>query len=204
MMLYAFDLDGTLVENHLVDARCPVCEGTGAHPHSDGGDRCWECRGKGTKLIQGPQAYTEPVLRPGVGEFVQEHARAGDVFAIVTNQAGVAFGHHTVADFHVRVGQTLLLLDYFGGRPFTIHVCFDHPNATDPSYADPDECKRRKPSGRMLVEAVEAHGVGPLGTTFIGDLPTDRECARDASEIIGAAPVDFIDANDLFRHPEGT
>lgn len=28
-------------------AMCPSCRGTGAHPHTDGGDRCFECRGHG-------------------------------------------------------------------------------------------------------------------------------------------------------------
>ena len=28
-------------------ALCPGCGGTGAHPLSDGGDRCFECRGHG-------------------------------------------------------------------------------------------------------------------------------------------------------------
>jgi histidinol phosphatase-like enzyme len=146
-------------------------------------------QGGKTKLAPAPGLFTEPRLRPNVAE----------VFAIVTNQGGVAWGYATEAEVWARIGRTVGLLSGFHGRPFSVHVCFAHERATIERYREGYD--RRKPSPAMLLEAINAHeppgndpvvGLsGPGGYLMVGDLGTDEEAAR-------ATGVDFVPAGTFF------
>lgn len=177
MGLLLLDLDGTIVESSLEEV--------------DG------------KLGPAPGLFTEPRLRPNVYDVLNRAALEGDRFAIVTNQGGVAWGYATEQEVHARISRAVALLDGFWGRPFSVHVCFAHERATVKRYRDGHE--RRKPSGAMLNEAIEAHlalGLGddlamaPYGSLsveilMVGDLEADKEAAA-------AASVDFAPAGDFF------
>lgn len=169
MGLLCLDLDGTLVHSSLEEV--------------DG------------KLGPAPGLFTEPRLLPGVYQVLERAALEGDLFSIVTNQGGVAWGYATVEEAYARIGRTVGLLDGFFGRPFTIHVCFAHPRATMPAFKEGHE--RRKPSGTMIREAIDAHiGVGvssiDLEVLMVGDLDDDKKAAEDAV-------VDFAQAGDFFQ-----
>jgi D-glycero-D-manno-heptose 1,7-bisphosphate phosphatase len=161
MGLLCLDLDGTLVENALI-----------------------EVDGK----LQRPQTnvYVEPMLMPRRVQVVQRAAEEGDRFAIVTNQAGVAWGFHTVAEVMQRIGCAIGQLGFFFGAPFTVHYSLTHPRATVSQFRGEDE--RRKPGGGMILEAMRAHGVECDETLMVGDLGEDEGAAEAAS--VSFAPAD--------------
>lgn len=172
MGLLLLDLDGTLVADALVE----VDNGKGA-----------------TKLERRQdELFTEPTLLPNRAEVIARAAEEDDSFAIVTNQGGVAWGYHTVAEVHQRIAVTLRQLDFFFGQPFSVHVAFDHPRATVSGFrTDPDRAPRRKPDPGMLLEARGHHDEALLYTLMVGDREEDREAAE-------AAYVDFAPAGEFF------
>jgi HAD superfamily hydrolase (TIGR01662 family) len=168
MGLLLLDLDGTLVADALV-----------------------EVDGK----LQRPQdqRFHEPVLLPGVFDRLSGAAADGERFSIVTNQGGVAWGYHTAAEVRQRIGRTLEQLEFFWGRPFTVHVAWKHPRATVPQFRGDDG---RKPAPDMLraalVEHYEDHTLyADRPVRMIGDRQEDQEAAA-------ALGCDFSFAGDFF------
>lgn len=179
MGLIMLDLDGTLVADALVE----VSAGDGK-----------------TKLERRQhELYTAPTLLDNRLNVLSRAAEEGDSFAIVTNQGGVAWGYHTQAECYERIACTLRQLAFFGGRPFSVHVCFAHERATVSGFKAGAE--RRKPSAAMLLEAVHAHdppgsdwvsnvGRAP-GYVMVGNHQVDEEAAL-------AAGIDYVSADEFF------
>ncbi len=168
MGLICLDLDGTLVENSLVEVN--------------------------GKLGPAPGCFTEPVLRfpDSARDVLYNAAKEGDSFAIVTNQGGVAWGYATEEEVFARIGRAIALLDGFWGAPVSVHVCFAHERATVARYRDGHE--RRKPSGAMIQEAMDRHLVlagSAAQIVHIGDMKDDEDAAA-------AAGIDFAWADDFF------
>jgi histidinol phosphatase-like enzyme len=116
-------------------------------------------------------------------------------FGLVTNQGGVAFGFQTKEQVWEKLGRIVTALDFFYGQPFSVHVSLYHPDATVPEWrceAGSLASQRRKPSGRMLVEAMERHRVDQLTTVMVGDLDTDHQAA-DAAKVV------YYDAKEFFQ-----
>lgn len=183
MGLIMLDLDGTLVADALVES-----EGAGG----------------GKKLGRRQhELYHQPVLLENRLNVLAKAAEDGDCFAIVTNQGGVAWGYHTQAECYERIACALRQLAFFGGRPFSVHVCFSHERATVDGFKS--DAARRKPSPAMLLEALDVHG--PAIIAAAGGV-LDRELVRanalmvgdreEDSEAAAAAGVDFVGAGDFF------
>lgn len=160
--LYCFDLDGTLVKSFIKDDGEPDPD----HP------------------------YEKVVLREGAAAMVRVLARRGNEFAIITNQGGVAFGFQTEEEVGRRIGDTLRLLSYFWGRPFSVHACYTHPFAKVEKYKADDELRKPKPG--MLLEAMETHDASTGETVFIGDMDSDAATAE-------AARVDYWHIEHFMR-----
>ncbi len=152
MGLLLLDLDGTLIDNALVEVDGKLQR----HQH---------------------ELYTEPTLLPNRYERLKQSADEGDSFAIVTNQGGVAWGYHTQAEVYARIAATLRQLCFFWGRPFSVHVAFMHPRATVPQFKGDDG---RKPSPFMIGEALGCHQAPAAPVLMIGDRDEDREAAESA------------------------
>lgn len=152
MGLILLDMDGTLVDNPLVET-----EGKLQRPQD--------------------QRFHEPVLRPNVFETLHDYALEGDSFAIVTNQGGVAWGYHTAAEVYERIGRTVALLQFFWVQPFSVHVAFKHPGATIPGFKGDDG---RKPSDTMLAAALVVHGAALDEAVMVGDRDEDEKAAEAA------------------------
>lgn len=172
MGLLVLDMDGTLVEDALIEI--PTETGTKLQRRQD-------------------ELYTEPVLLPNRYETLHSAAEEGDSFAIVSNQAGVAWGYHTQAEVYRRLTTTIGLLSCFWGQPFSVHVAFMHPRATLQQFKGNDG---RKPEPTMVLEAMEKHKIldsaPPVpGMLMVGDRDEDREAAAGAG-------VDFVLAEDFF------
>jgi D-glycero-D-manno-heptose 1,7-bisphosphate phosphatase len=149
-------------------------------------------------------------LLPGRREKLQALYNAGVRIAIVTNQAGVAFGHISEYDVFSKIAKVMLRLGFSGqfwqlydhalgvGMHFgmrcnsniiPIHVCYSHPNASERGYVAGHE--RRKPAPAMLLEALSLHDTMPEHAVFVGDRPEDSEAAR-------AAGISYVWAPDYF------
>jgi D-glycero-D-manno-heptose 1,7-bisphosphate phosphatase len=132
--------------------------------------------------------------------------RAGVRIAIVTNQAGVAFGHISEYDVFSKIAKVIIGLGFSGqswraydhasrvgtrcnSNIIPIHVCYSHPNASERGYVAGHE--RRKPAPAMLLEALSLHDTMPEHAVFVGDRPEDSEAAR-------AAGISYVWAPDYF------
>lgn len=140
----------------------------------------------------------------------------GNNIAIVTNQAGVAFGYNTEEDVQRKLCAVGAALEYgwielhdgsaepitldtgargeLGRGVLQIYVCYEHPKAKLPQYQEnydaPTE-NRRKPSPNMIREAFEIGGYTQY-CLMVGDRPEDEAAAKNAG-------VPFQWAKDFFN-----
>jgi D-glycero-D-manno-heptose 1,7-bisphosphate phosphatase len=113
-------------------------------------------------------------------------------FGIVTNQAGVAFGHITESDVRYKLHQVAIALGWMGVElhdgglpvktrevgPLPVWACYAHPKARNPRYRIGHE--RRKPSPNMLREAMDWGGFSSDQTIYVGDREEDEQAAKAA------------------------
>jgi len=132
--------------------------------------------------------YASWTVLPGRVEALRALREQGEQIAIVTNQAGVAFGHVTESGVRRKIAAVVAALGLPADTP--VAVCFAHPQAKSYRYNNPTAVARRKPSGAMLREIVEKTGSCD-DVTYVGDKPEDRAAARDAS-------ISFRQADDFF------
>jgi D-glycero-D-manno-heptose 1,7-bisphosphate phosphatase len=159
-----------------------------------------------TPYMENPnKEYHTWSLLPGRREKLQALYRAGVRIAIVTNQAGVAFGHIEEHDVYTKISNVMAVLGFdsqrwimcdrvapayqHGDHIISIHVCYSHPNASERGYVSGHE--RRKPAPAMLLEALSLHDTMPEHAVFVGDRPEDSEAAR-------AAGISYVWAPDYF------
>lgn len=191
-MLYCLDIDGTLIRSFMRNMPCSTCNGerriradrllVGERPLGEDYVSCPEC----------VENYDRVELLPGrAGRLWAVAQSPGTRFALVTNQGGVAFGYQTKEQVGMKLARVAMACAFFYSRPFSVHVSLGHPKATDAEYRDPEQVARRKPSPKMLEEAMAAHSVFADATVYIGDMDTDRECAA-------AAGVAYMDAGEFF------
>lgn len=126
--------------------------------------------------------------------------------AVITNQAGVAFGFVSEADVQRKLWRAALALGFGAIRIFdgaadaTVHgreapqldvfVSYGDARSSDARYQDGS---RRKPSGAMIREAIAEHaGLAEDGVLYVGDRPEDQRAAADAG-------VPFMWAKDFFH-----
>lgn len=129
---------------------------------------------------------------PGRVEMIETLRNHGKKIAIVTNQAGVAFGYVKTADWSVKlyaVNQAF----YFGDDDDDWHwvYCYGHPGAGISKPGSAWDPGRRKPSGKMIEEAMVRFDVSPDRTVMVGDMKSDAEAAARAN-------VDYFDEKEFF------
>ena len=134
-------------------------------------------------------------LLPGRKEHLtalrEEYADAGlnpPLFAIASNQGGVAFGFATeieardeVAGIAIQIDTTLFEVSFGHPKP---KIGYEH-------YGTDAMLVRRKPAPGMLLALMQRTGITPDDTLMVGDLPEDQKAAK-------AAGVDFVWARDFF------
>lgn len=148
---------------------------------------------------------------PGRREILLSLKREEHRIAVITNQAGVAFGYATEEQVRAKIVQALgalgfaeqeILFHSSAAGPDSpesvehrihVHVCYGHPKSRDNRY-NGAEADRRKPSPAMLLEAI---GEPPIGLSvaeyagFVGDMESDEQAAV-------AAGVRYLDAATFF------
>ena len=139
------------------------------------------------------KAYDVWSVLPGRRERLAALLSAGHQVAIVTNQAGVAFGFISEADAERKIAQAIKALGLPTSTP--VAVCYAHEKSRDPRYNAPDACARRKPAPGMLLELMAQSGVSADQAVMVGDLGSDEEAAR-------AAGVRFVLADAFFKEDQ--
>lgn len=181
-MLYVFDVDGTLIRGFIQEEVCDKCKGEGRvmeSPRMMGSSwkKCEPCKGKG-RLFGEHLPYGDVEMLPGRREKLAELEKQGHTFAIATNQGGVAMGYQTEIE---AMRKMAWVVHEMGVRRVSQHIAFHHPEARVEGYADPELVKLRKPNPGMIYWAMGAHNVKDRSqVVFVGDLPTDRDCAENA------------------------
>lgn len=107
----------------------------------------------------------------GAGEALKKWQDAGYLLLIITNQSGVGRGYFTMSDVEAVHKHIRKEYSSFGVHFQDILVCPHHPS---------DNCKCRKPSPYLILEAAERHLVEVCQSFFIGDAPSDIECGLQA------------------------
>lgn len=119
-------------------------------------------------------------ILPGVAEALNRFHKAGYRLIVITNQSGVARGYFGLPDvdaLHRWMQSDLLLAG--GPKLDGIYVCPHYPKASIPEFAI--ECECRKPGIKLLQQAAAEHDLDLSQCFFVGDRPSDIECAKTAS-----------------------
>lgn len=110
-------------------------------------------------------------LLPGVGAALARMHEAGWKIFVVSNQAGVAKGHFTVADAYAFNEALAAEVGRLGVPLDEIRFCPHHPQGTVPEFRQ--ECPSRKPLPGMLESITRAWTVDRGRSVMIGDQDTD-------------------------------
>ena len=120
---------------------------------------------------------------PGTFELCAAARDAGYLLIVVTNQAGIARGYYTEAQF---VAYTRWVHGQFAERGVPLlatYYCPHHPEAGVGGYRV--ECDCRKPRPGMLLAAARDFDLRLSECLLIGDMPSDQQAAAAAG--VGAA-----------------
>ena len=97
---------------------------------------------------------------------------------VITNQSGIARGYYPpsdVMDLHVWMNQKL---SDIGAHLDGIYFCPHHVKGKISRYAR--ECDCRKPSPKLVFNAVQDFDIDLSASYFVGDSDKDMECAKNA------------------------
>lgn len=111
----------------------------------------------------------EQVCLPlGAGSALKQWQDAGYLLIVITNQSGVGYGYFSLQDVEAVHQRLREEYQQYGVRFEEIMVCPHHPQ---------DDCACRKPSPHMLRSAAQKYGIALSQSYFLGDAPSDIECA---------------------------
>lgn len=136
---------------------------------------------------------------PGVFELCSVARDTGHVLVVVTNQAGIARGYYTEAEF---LEYTRWMCSEFAARGLEILAtvyCPHHPTAGLGPLQVACEC--RKPAPGMFLLAIELLHIDPDQSVMVGDKESDLVAASRAGISKGflidsADPAPFSDVVD--------
>ncbi len=91
--------------------------------------------------------------------------------AVCTNQSGIGRGFFSTATLQAIHSKLNDAARHAGGRDLDVFFCPHLPE---------DECACRKPQAGLLTTAMQARGVGPARTIYVGDSEKDLLAAKAA------------------------
>jgi D-glycero-D-manno-heptose 1,7-bisphosphate phosphatase len=112
----------------------------------------------------------------GAAAALKQWQDAGYLLIIITNQSGLARGYFTWDDLAAIHGRMIEEYRQLGVHFHDLAICPHHPD---------EGCLCRKPSPYLLLAAAHQYGIDLADSLFIGDAPSDLECALEA----GCQPV---------------
>ena len=114
----------------------------------------------------------------GVFDACREMSKAGYQLIIITNQAGIARGYYTEADFHRLTKWMLNEFRQHGIEIDDVYYCPHHPVHGVGDYRR--DCDCRKPAPGMIFRAAREHSLDLHHSILIGDKATDIDAGRAA------------------------
>lgn len=118
------------------------------------------------------------VLLPGVIEGLRTLQAAGFLLVVVTNQAGIARGLYSPAQYAELTRHMRVVLGQAGVTIDAVYHCPHHPTKGVGEYRC--ECSCRKPQPGMLLQAASDLGLNLRTSVLIGDKLSDIEAGRAA------------------------
>ena len=113
------------------------------------------------------------VFMDGIFELLR-HARSLDYrLVVITNQAGIARGYYSEADFHHLNDWMIAQLERQDVVIDQVYFCPDHPVHGLGKYKKDSGC--RKPAPGMILRAVEELAVDVSQSVLVGDKESDIE-----------------------------
>ena len=115
---------------------------------------------------------------PGVVNGLRQLADAGYALVVVTNQAGIAKGMYSEAEY---AALTKHMCDLFARQGIAlagVYHCPHHPQGSVAAYAV--ECDCRKPAPGMLFRAAAELNLDLHRSVLVGDKPSDAATGRAA------------------------
>jgi len=117
-------------------------------------------------------------LQPGVIEGLKLLKDRGYVFAVISNQAGVARGYFTYEELQNVEDKLNLLLNKEGIQIEKYYFCPHHPLGKVPEYSI--ACNCRKPGPGMILQAEKDMHIDTAQSWMIGDILNDVEAGNRA------------------------
>jgi D-glycero-D-manno-heptose 1,7-bisphosphate phosphatase len=115
---------------------------------------------------------------PGVIHGLRRLQEDGYVLVVVTNQAGIARGLYSEADFQRLTDHMRSVLSAQGVQLAAVYHCPHHPTAGQGVWRTACEC--RKPAPGMLIAAANTLKLSLKASVLVGDKRSDIEAGRRA------------------------
>lgn len=136
---------------------------------------------------------------PGIFELCRMARASGYLLVVVTNQAGIARGLYSEAQF---LDYTRWLHECFNeqGVPLAAtYYCPHHPTAGIGALRV--DCDCRKPGAAMLLAAIEDFGIDPGRSVLVGDKASDIQAGQAAGigHLVRVAAGDLSGVEQRFR-----
>jgi D-glycero-D-manno-heptose 1,7-bisphosphate phosphatase len=132
---------------------------------------------------------------PGIFDLVRGAVDRGFRVGVVTNQAGIARGYYSEADF---LALTDWMLERFAAAGAPIAAVFHCPHHPE-GVVEGLRCQSywRKPAPGMVLEAITRLRLDPARTVMLGDQPTDMTAARrgGVAHRVRVAPPGTVDGD---------
>ena len=117
-------------------------------------------------------------LMPGIVALCRHAQDLGYALVVVTNQAGIARGYYSEAQYHAYSGWLRGHLAAQGVLPDAIYHCPHHPEAGLGPYRR--ACACRKPAPGMILEAARDLHLDLPRSILLGDSAGDMQAGRAA------------------------
>ena len=109
----------------------------------------------------------------GIFELCRKYLDEGFIIIVITNQAGIAKGVYTEADFLKLTDWMIGQFENNGISISKVYHCPHHPDITGP-------CQCRKPNPGMILQAIKEFDLDISKCVLIGDKDSDLEAGRRA------------------------
>lgn len=109
----------------------------------------------------------------GIFDLCRRYSDKGYLIIVVTNQAGIAKGLYSEADFLRLTSWMVNQFEEHGIKVSKVYHCPHHPDFTEP-------CKCRKPEPGMILQAINDFNLDISQCILIGDKESDLQAGRRA------------------------
>jgi D-glycero-D-manno-heptose 1,7-bisphosphate phosphatase len=141
---------------------------------------------------------------PGIFELCAAARDAGYALMVVTNQAGIARGLYSEAEFRTYTDWVHREFDARGVPLLATYFCPHHPEAGVGDYKV--ACNCRKPRPGMFLAAQADWNVDPARSCIIGDQSSDLQAAAAAQVTrgwqVGSEGISLVEAREALLAAE--